>query len=175
MADITISHEAIADLAAQKLADEIAGEFSISEHVNTEINRRIEVAFGKLIPKKIDEAISGALEKAMSQSINPVDIWGDPVGEATSIREQLGQRAKKFWETMVDHEGKPAKSESYYGMSRAVSRAEWMLGKIVAEEFATQVRQNAINILGAFKDKLSENAKAAIDKHLDELIRVKTR
>jgi hypothetical protein len=172
MTTFDIDATAVLDLAAQKLADEIGSQVTISEKVDRIIAQRIDEAMKTIVNGKIDQIIDAQLEKMLNQTIQPVSIWGDKVGEPTTIASALSERAKEFWNTKVDSNGKVIAKDSYY-FREAKTRAEYMLGKYVADEFAGLVKTHATGILAALKDKLREDAHASIDKHLNELIRVK--
>jgi hypothetical protein len=174
MTTFTVNPEEIANLAAEKLADEVADKRDIAAMASKIILARIDEMFASTIKLQIDVALSARLEEAMTQTINPVNIWGEPIGEQTSIRDQLNARAKEFWTTPVDSSGNAAKPDQY-AHAKQKTRAEWMLGKIVSEKFAEEVKQNAVNILAIFKEKIRADGHAALDKHLDELVRVKSR
>lgn len=174
MTTFTVNPEDVAKLAAEKLADEVGNEHDFLEMANKIIRARIDEMFVSKISAQIDQALAVRLEEAMNQTIHPVNIWGEKLGEQTSIRDQLNARAKEFWNTPVDSSGKPTQGERY-NHATPKTRAEWMLGKIVSDEFATHVKENAVNILAVFKEKIRADGHAALDKHIDELVRIKSR
>lgn len=171
MTTFDIDAAAVLDLAAQKLADEIGDATRITEQVNRLLTQRIEEAMKAVVITKIDQIIDAQLEKMLNQTIQPVNIWGDKVGEPTTIANALSDRAKEFWNTKVDKNGKVVTDS--WAAREAKTRAEYMLGKIVTDEFAALVKTHAAEILSVMKERLRADAHAAIDKHLNELIKVK--
>lgn len=168
--DFKVDQEAVLDLAAQKVADEYGDLGEIEGRVDRLVRERVETVIGKTVDERIEAVLNGALADMLDQTIQPVDVFGDKTGEATTIRATLGERAKDFWNTKVDQNGKPAERNSY-GFSSARTRAEWMLGNIVSDEFMNQIRQNAASIADAFKEAMRKDAHALVDKHINALIK----
>lgn len=163
-----ITREDIIELAATKLANEYGDMESLSESVNSKVRSRIEEVIKTTLTSKIDAMLTLELEKLLGQEICPVDIYGERTGTPTTIRATLAERARVFWDVKVNSEGR---QESYGGKPRH----EWLFQKIVNEEFTKVVKQNIVNLVGAFKDALSASANAITKEHIDSLIKVKTK
>ena len=167
--------EAVLERAAQKIADDAANEEWVGERVQKLISDRINAAVKERLTDRIEVLLNETLRETLNKPLQAVDMWGEKVGEPTSIREQLSSRARDFWNTKVKADGTPLSAGDYDFGNKSKTRAEWMLGKIVSEQFMTEVKQNAVNILATFKERLRADGHAALDKHLDELVRVKSR
>jgi hypothetical protein len=115
---------------------------------------------------KVDEILMREMERIMSTEITPVNIFGDREGKPTTIRATLAERAKVFWEEKVNGEGR---RESYGGSPRY----EWLFNRVIKDEFEKVVKQNIVNMVGAFKDALKADAATVTAKHIDDLIKVK--
>lgn len=163
-----ITKTEIIELAAQKLADQLVDIESLQELAERQIESRIKVLFETSINGRVEEFLKTEMERILSQEICPVDIYGEKVGKATSIKAVLAERARVFWDTKVSEDGKP--QDGYYGKPRH----EWLFAKIVKEEYAAAVKQNIVNLVGSFKDALSESANKITKEHIDSLIKVKT-
>ena len=50
-----------------------------------------------------------------------------------------------------------------------------MYEKIAGEEFNKAIKQNLVNLVGAFKDALSESAVKITKEHINSLIKVSTK
>jgi len=178
LTDLGLTPDELRDLvierAAEKIADEAAGREYVGDSVTRIIQQRIDTEVKARLVDRIEALLAETLERLLNDAIRPVDIWGDPVGAPTTIKAELGARAKDYWLTKVDNGGKPMDRNSY-GFQTAKTRAEWMLGRVVSEQFADEVKQNAVNILAVFKEKIRADGHAALDKHLDEIVRVKSR
>lgn len=160
-----ITKEEVLERAAEIMADRAAREEYIGDSVAKLIKDRVDKAVSAAIPAKIDAVLSVELERYLSTTYTPVDMWGEATGKPTTLRGSLHEQAQRFWEQKVDKSGKPS---SYGGEPRYA----WMFKEIVAEDFQKAVAQNVTNIVGALKDALRDNARAAIDKHIDTIIRV---
>lgn len=171
--NLQIDNDALLQMAAQKIADEYADMDAVGDTVRRMIRERVDAACGKSLDDQVESALNSALSSMLDQSIQPVDIFGKPTGEATTIRGTLVSRSKDFWGTKVDASGNPMKDE--WGQRNAKTRAEWMLGRIVTDEFSAQVKANAAHIASALKDAMRADAHAMIDKHLDALIKTPKR
>lgn len=175
MTQIEFDQAQLLDLAAQKLADGYRDEGELYDRADSIIRKRIDDLFKEKINDLVDAALTSKLEEVMNQTIQPVDIFGDKTGEPTTIKGALVDKAKDFWNTKVDSNGKPIDKERYYSRNSTKTRAEWLLGRIVSEEFASQVKANATQITGAFKEAMAKDAHDMIDKHINALIKTKVR
>jgi len=163
-----ITREELLEMAAQKLADMYAENDDLAASVSAKIEDRIKQLFAETITVRIETFLHAEMERLISMEIRPVDIWGKPTGAPTTIRAQLAARAKEFWDTKVDTDGRP----STYSKT---PRHEQLLRKIVGDEFREAMRQNVVNIAAQFKDAVRDDLKAKVDGYLNEFFRVKSR
>lgn len=164
-----ITKEEIIELAAQKLADQMADPESLSDSVDSKINERVQKLFETLINTKVDAFLSEQMSAIISKEICPVDIFGEKTGEPTTIKAVLAKRAREFWDIKVNEEGKPG---DYYSNK---PRHQWMFEKIVKEQFAEAVKQNITNLVGEFKNAISDSAVKITKEHIDKLIQLRSR
>lgn len=159
-----ITKEEVLNLAAQKVADEYAGDADMHDAVHKLCRDRVEEIVTNGLVKRVDEFLSVEMEKIMRQQINPVDIWGERTGTPTTMREQLSKRAQDFWNVRVDKEGKPS---SYGGEERF----KQLFKQIVENEFADAVKSNAAVIVGEFKKALLADCLKLTTEHINRLIK----
>lgn len=162
-----ITREDVLKLAAEKLANDYADEENLGAEVRKMIEQRVKEAFTSNLNARIDGMLLEEMEKLLGREICPVDIYGEPIGTPTTMRAVLAERSRVFWDVKVNNEGK---QESYGGKPRH----EWLFQKIVNEEFTKVVKQNIVNLVGAFKDSLSASAAKITKEHIDSLIKVKS-
>jgi hypothetical protein len=163
-----ITRSEILDLAAQKIADSACEDNCIEDRVNRLVTERVKQAFDNGLTKRIDEFLTSEMEKLLNREICPVDIWGDKTGTPTTIRAQLAERAKIFWDVNVDREGK---RESYGGQPRH----KVLFEKIVNEQFSEAIKTNSVAIAEAFKTALRADAARIAIEHIDKLINIPKR
>lgn len=164
-----ITRDEIIELAAQKIADNFADSENIETLARTLIESRVKTLFETKVSATVDSFLQGEMEKILTSEICPVDIYGEKCGKPTTIKQILAERARVFWETKVDDNGGETR-----GSWGGKPRHEHLFAKIVNEEFTKAVKQNIVNLVGAFKDALSESANKITKEHIDSLIKVKT-
>lgn len=164
-----ITREEILELAANKLADRHEDSEELEGLAVRIINKRIEERFAISLNATINTALNTELSRILSEEVVPVDIWGKPAGEPTTIRAALHSHAMKFWNEKVNEEGKIC--DNYYGKPRH----EYLFSKIANDEFSKAVKQDIVNLVGAFKDAVINNATKITKEHIDSLIKVNTK
>lgn len=166
--ELKFNEEQLINIAAEKICDQFCETERVSERVSQIISQRMNEIFGEKLKTKIDEFLTEEMTKIVQTEIAPVNLWGEKVGEPTTIKNALAERARDFWNQKVNNEGK-ATSDNYYSKPRH----EYLFGKIVNEEFAKAVSQDTVNIVGALKIALKDNMTKTLDDKLNELIKVK--
>lgn len=163
-----ITREEVLNLAAQKLVDAYCGDPDLSNSAETMIRSKVKELFENGITKKIDEILTTETEKLLSQEIVPVDIWGERVSKPTTIRAQLAQRAREFWDVKVNKDGR---EESWGG----TPRSKMLMQEILKDEFSKAVKENADVIIAVFKTALKADATKLVTEHIDKIINLKAR
>ena len=158
-----ITKEELLNLAAQKLADDFS-HVDVESLVNKMIKERVDEAFKNRLNKAIDDFLQSELDKLVDTKITAVDIWGNPIGKPTTIRESLVAKSKDYWDQKVNGEGKPT---TYGGETRAT----WIINKIVAKEFEDAVKANISGIIQGFKESLRADATKKLDEYIKTLIK----
>jgi len=142
----------------------------LSDMVRSEVQKRIQKIFSDRAEIEIENAIKSAISCAFDSEYQSVTGWGQPDGPTTTIRKRLEKTVSGYWQTKVDPKtGKPSGSD--YG---SVTRAEYMMTQICAEDFSTAMKQSALNVTGALKDGLRKQIGLQMDDMLDNLFRVKS-
>lgn len=160
------SEERLLDLAAQKLADEYFQRDDLGIRAERILEARVTEAIPKGLNQKIDALLTAEMEKIISEEIVPVNMWGEREGQPTTIRNQIAERARVFWEERVEKDGK----RTTYG---GQPRHEHLLRQIVNEEFSAAIKQNVVNVVGAMKIAAKAHANKITEEALDNLIKVK--
>ncbi len=163
-----ITKEEVTDLAATKVAETVLAEMDCFEGAQNEVKRRVTSELDKSLKATIESTLQTEFEKILSSEYQPTDMWGEPNGEPTSIRDRLYKNAVSFWETKVDKDGKPGG----YGKE---PRHEWLFKKVVNQALHDEIKQHYTNIVGALKDSLTDTVQADIGKHLNKILAVRSR
>jgi hypothetical protein len=158
--------EQLLDLAAEKVADQYLDREGVTWRVEQVLEARVKDAVGKGLNEKIDALLTAEMEKILGEEIVPMNIWGERQGSPTTIRNQIAERARTFWEERVNKDGK---LETYGGQPRH----EHLIRKIVNEEFSAAIKQNVVAVVSAMKIAAKAHAEQITNEALDNLIKVK--
>jgi hypothetical protein len=157
----------------QSIVEQAVHQFITDEELYTRvrdgINARIDKAFADKVNLVITEAIERITNEGFERTYRKTDGFGRPVGEPTSISKELEALVSSYWTARVDRSGKPTDS-SYSSMSRA----EWMMAQICADDFSKEMKQHVVNVAGALKDHFRGVLHEHIGSMLSDVFRVNT-
>lgn len=157
--------KAIIDQAVQSFI----GDDEIYTRIRDGINARIDKVFAEKVNLVITEAVERITSEGFERTYHKTDGFGRPVGEPTSISKELETLVSNYWTARVDRKGKPTDS-SYSSMSRA----EWMMAQICADDFSKEMKQHVVNVGGALKDHFRGVLNEHIGIMLSDVFRVNT-
>ena len=159
-----ITKEEVLELAASKLANAFSDEKDLADIAEREIHLRVTEALSKNLMAKIDSFLNAEMTVLIQKEIIPVDVFGEKCGTPTTIRAALMERAKTFWDVKVDEKG----NFSDWG---GIPRHERLMKKILEEEFAKAVKDNASVIVAEFKKAITADCTKIVKQHIDNLIK----
>lgn len=159
-----ITKEEVLELAAQKLADNYGDNGELADAATTRLRERIEEIIKTGIASRVDAFLDAEMRELLSKEIIPLTMWGEKAGEPTTLRDVLHKRALEFWDVRVDKDGR----KSDWG---GTPRHEHLMSKILQDEFAQAVKQNASTIVAAFKQALLADSKKLVEQHINALIK----
>ena len=143
------------------------------EHILIDVNAQIQKRIDEVLSEKVDDVIAEAVDSFIKEGFNreyqKVNPFGEPVGAKTTISKELERLVSTYWNDYVDKDGKPTKS-SYRGMTRA----EYVMTRICANDFSKSVKEAAASVTGEFKDGLRAALNSKVDDVLADCIRVKS-
>jgi len=141
---------------------ELLDQNDFHEKITAAINSKIDDAFRQRGEQLINDAIADAVNNGFDREYRTIDQWGQPKGDHTTIRRELDRIVSAFWSARVDPKsGKP--TDSSYS---SVTRAEWVMMSICADDFSKSMKDAAVNVTGALKDGM----RAQLGKHMDDLL-----
>lgn len=155
----------------EKAADEILRQDDdLSEMIRQEVKTRLDAIFADRAAAQIQAEIDAAINEGFEREYQRVNSWGTAEGPRTSIRKELNKLVEGYWNVRVDpRTGKPTDSSYTF-----VTRAEFLMTQICAEDFTEKMKQNATNITGALKDGLRGHMAGLMDQMLNNLFNVKS-
>lgn len=161
--EFNITREEVLELTANKVADEFGDYESVSALASKIIRERVEKVFAETLNARIDALLSETIAKLIDETVTPVDIWGEPTGPATTIRQALANRAKAFWLVKVNADGK---ENTYNG----TERWKMFLQQVSKEEFTKAIQENISSIVVGFKEALRADTGKLLADHIEKLI-----
>lgn len=166
-----IKEEDLKDAIVRTAADEILRQdHDLTAMIGKEVKSRIDRIFVDRAQAQIESMINDAIKESFNHEYQRVTQWGEPTGPRTTIRNELERTVSGYWTTKVDPKtGRPSTSDY-----SSVTRAEYLMTQICAEDFSVALRQHVTNVTGALKDGLRNQLAAQMDTMLSELFRVKS-
>lgn len=165
-----LNQEKIEALIVTEAAERIISDDTIYDRVKRDIDARVNNLFASRVEAQITATIDDAIRSGFDRPYQKHDGFGKPVGEPTTLGQQLEKRIDSYWNARVDSQGKP--TDSTY--STTSTRAEWVMAKICAEDFQKEMKQHAINATGQLKDGLRRELQETVNRMLAELFHVRS-
>ena len=155
----------------EKAADELLrADDDLSEMIRKEVRTRLDKIFIDRAEAQIKAAIDMAVDGAFEREYQRTTAWGEKEGPATSIRKELEKTVESYWSAKVDPRSGAASDSSY----NTVTRAQYLMTKICADDFSETMKQSALNVTGALKDGLRNQLAKHMDTMLSGLFHVKS-
>lgn len=160
-----LNQERIEAAIITEVADRIIGEDEIFNRIRTAVEARIDKIFKNRADAQIRAAIDKSITDGFDREYTRVNPWGEREGEPTTIRKELEKVIGDYWNEKVNSDGKPT---NYNG----TTRAEWVMSKIVADDFNKEMKQHVVNVGGALKDQLRVSLHETVNELLSSVFKV---
>lgn len=145
------------------------GDDELYNSIRKGINERIDKVFADKVSLVITETVERIVGEGFERTYRKTDSFGRPAGDPTSISKELELIVSNYWAARVDRNGKPTDS----GYS-TLSRAEWMMAQICADDFSKEMKQHVVNVGGALKDHFRGVLNEHIGLMLSDVFKVNT-
>jgi len=165
-----IDKSRIEDAVINQVATEFVNEESLSARIRDEVNKRVDRLFKDKAEAHINDAVNKAIRNGFDREYCRVNTWGEREGTPTTIRKELEKLIGDYWNTKVDRNGKP---DTGYGDNK-LTRAEWVMAQMVADDFKGSMKQHVVNIAGALKDGLRQELHKTVNQLLTSAFHVKS-
>lgn len=168
---LNINEESLKTAIVAQVADQLLSEDAdLSSLVDKEIKKRIDKIFDERVTAQIQKAIDETINGSFEREYRRVNQWGDQEGPSTTLRKELEKTVTAYWNGKVNPgDGKPATSDY-----NSVTRAQWLMTKICAEDFSKEMQQNVANVVGSLKDGLRKQMANQMDALLNDLFKVRS-
>ncbi|WP_134613007.1 hypothetical protein [Pseudomonas aeruginosa] len=167
---LNINEESLKTAIVAQVADQLLREDGdLSGLVAKEVKKRIDKIFDERAMAQVEKAIDETVQNCFERDYQRVTAWGQPEGEPTSIRKELERTVSGYWSAKVDP--RTGRADGGYN---SVTRAEYLMTQICAEDFSKQMKDSAVNITGHLKDGLRNQMGKVMDDILSGLFKVKS-
>lgn len=168
---LNINEESLKTAIVAQVADQLLSEDAdLSSLVDKEIKKRIDKIFDERVTAQIQKAIDETINGSFEREYRRVNQWGDQEGPSTTLRKELEKTVTAYWNGKVNPgDGKPATSDY-----NSVTRAQWLMTKICAEDFSKEMQQHVTNVTGSLKDGLRKQMANQMDALLNDLFKVRS-
>lgn len=163
-----LNQERIEAAVVAEVSDRIIGEDELFKRVRTAVDAKIDALFKEHAEAQVKAAVDAAIVDGFEREYTRVNAWGQKEGEPTSLRKELEKLISGYWNEKVDAQGK----KSSYASDRDITRAEWLMTKMVADDFQGQMKQHVVNVGGVLKDRLRASIHGTVNQLLSEVFRV---
>lgn len=165
-----IDQSKIEKAIVDQAVDRIIGDDDLYARVKSGVDARIDKLFADRAETLIAETVEKITREGFDREYRKVDSFGRPTGAPTSISKELEGLLHNYWDQRVDRNGKKADSSSY----NTVSRAEWTMSQICADEFSKELKQHVVNVAGSLKDHFRGVLNQHIAVMLSDVFRVQS-
>jgi len=165
-----INQDKIEKAIVEEAVENLTNDGGMISRINKAVDARIDKLFKDRANVQIDAAIDDAIRNGFDREYCKVTAWGEKAGAPTTIRKELDKVIGDYWNVRVDQNGKPA-SNSY---GTYVTRAEWVMSRIVADDFNAQMKQHVVNVAGGLKDHLRRSLHETVNELLSNAFKVKS-
>ncbi|WP_323157923.1 hypothetical protein [Pseudomonas fulva] len=168
---LNINEESLKTAIVAQVADQLLSEdANLSSLVDKEVKKRIDKIFDERVTAQIQKAIDETINGSFEREYRRVNQWGDQEGPSTTLRKELEKTVTSYWNGKVNPgDGKPATSDY-----NSVTRAQWLMTKICAEDFSKEMQQHVTNVVGSLKDGLRKQMANQMDALLNDLFKVRS-
>jgi ABC-type branched-subunit amino acid transport system substrate-binding protein len=168
---IEFNEAALQEAIIERVSDDILGN---AEYLNTmvakEVHKRIDAIFSASAEATIKAAVDEAVKSGFDREYQRVDAFGTRVGDKTSIRKQLQLMVETYWSVPVDPRNGTQQKDNY----GSVTRAEYLMTQICANDFSDGLKHSVLSVTGALKDGLRNQLAKQMDAMLSDLFKVKS-
>ena len=165
-----INQERIEAAIVEEAVQHLVSEDEFANRIKRAVDARIDALFKEKADAQIEAAINDAIRNGFDREYCRVTSWGEKDGAPTTIRKELDKVIGDYWNAKVGNDGKTATNS--YGAT--ITRAEWVMSKIVADDFNAQMRQHVVNIAGGLKDNLRRSLHETVNGLLSGVFKVKS-
>ena len=160
--DLGITKEDILNRVAELLVEQLTegAKSDIARFVNDEVKTAVRSQVSAII---VDTA-----RKTFDGTFQPINHYGEKVGEPTTIRDMFVKEAKEWWTLKVDREGRPSTDSYGDKLTMAQFHAKQAMDAVVRDTMKTMFEPLLADakqqLAGAFTQSISELVNKTLSK-----------
>lgn len=164
-----LNQKRIEDAIVAEVAHKMLGDEELYERTKRAIDARIDKLWKETAEQRVRSEVELAISSGFEREYQKLDGFGNKVGDRTSIRAELEKLIGGYWNERVGSDGKPT-SGSY----NTTTRAEWMMTKLCADDFAGQMKTHVVSVAGALKDGFRKELYSTVNRLLSDVFHVRS-
>lgn len=165
-----LNQERIEAAIVEEAASKLISDGDLWNQASRAFEARVAKLWSETVEARIQAAVDDAITKGFERGYCKVDSFGRPVGQPTTIGAELERMIDGYWNTHVGSDGKP--TTSHY--NNPATRAEWLMTKLCADDFAGRMKDHVINVGGALKDGFRKELNATVNRLLSDVFHVRS-
>lgn len=140
--DFGISKEELIERCVNNLTD------TLYEQLEKDISELIVKKLNDRINKRVDAMVDTLCRESFELTFQPVDTWGEPKGEKTTLKEMIKKAGIDYWNDKVNKDGE---KQSYGDMRRFEFVAKKVINDVITHDLEHQVKQVFTEVRDAVK------------------------
>lgn len=165
-----LNQQRIEDAIVAEVVDKFMGEDELYNRVKVGVEARIDKLWAEVVKERIATEVNASIQNAFEREYCRIDQFGNRSGAPTTIRAELERLIGGYWNEKVTKEGKTAGAYD----SGSVTRAEWLMAKMCADDFNGAMKQHIVNVAGSVKDHFRAELNKTVARMLSEVFHVKS-
>ena len=133
------------------LVERLMHDYDLAGAVERQVVAGVKERLGKAADESVARVLDEHMHELLKSEITPVNHWGEPAGEPTTMRDILYKQSLDYWDCKVGKEGRPTNG---YG---GEPRARRMMRELGKEVFAEAMRKESAEVVKAFRASLSKD------------------
>jgi len=161
--------ERIEQAIVEQALDRLFEEGNVLSVLHKRLEERVNTLWSTHGEAQIMATIDQAVKAGFEHEYTKVSSFGRPQGEPTTLAKELERQVETYWQTKVDNNGQPST-----GYGAKLTRAEWVMARMVSDSYAQQIQSMVSSCAGMFKDQLRKSLFASTNDMLSHMFKVQT-
>jgi hypothetical protein len=127
-----------------------------AERIVESIGYQIKSEVLKTVQGQVSRKVNSLIDDTLSQVYQPVDDYGEPVGESTTLRSEFKRAISEWWAEKVGDDGNPTQY-------RGKPRSEWVAHKVIGEVMTGKMKADFQKLIKESKEQIKDGMTKAVE------------